>query len=173
MKKTISVMLAAVMTAALFTGCGGGSGSGTSQPAQGAQASQGGQEASKEAQTSGGGSAEGGDITFTFSKVSYPSVTLPDGQTSGDNVVLDYIRDKYHVNMVLDWQAEASEYNNKLSLNIASGSLPDIFYCDNYRTFLQLAQNGLLADLTDIYDANISDTIKAIDKSYNGRNLSL
>ena len=170
MKKTVSFMLAAVMTATLLTGCGGGSGSGNSQPAQGSQASQGGQETSKETQASGGGSTEGGDITFTFSKVSYPSVTLPDGQTSGDNVVLDYIRDTYHVNMVLDWQAEASEYNNKLSLNIASGSLPDIFYCDNYRTFLQLAQNGLLADLTDIYDANISDTIKAIDKSYNGRN---
>lgn len=110
------------------------------------------------------------EITFTFSKVSYPSVTLANGQTSGDNAVLDYIRDKYHVNMVLDWQAEASEYNNKLSLNIASGNLPDIFYCDNYRTFLQLAQNGMLADLTDIYDDNISDTIKAIDASYDGRN---
>ena len=82
----------------------------------------------------------------------------------------DYIRDNYGVDMVMDWQAENSEYNNKLSLNIASGSLPDIFFCNNYRTFLQLAQNGLLADLTDIYDDNISDTIKGIDKSYNGRN---
>lgn len=85
-------------------------------------------------------------------------------------MVIDYIRDNYGVDMVMDWQAENSEYNNKLSLNIASGSLPDIFFCNNYRTFLQLAQNGLLADLTDIYDDNISDTIKGIDKSYNGRN---
>ncbi len=108
--------------------------------------------------------------TFTFSKVSYPSVTLPEGQTSDKNVVIDYIRDNYGVDMVMDWQAENSEYNNKLSLNIASGSLPDIFFCNNYSTFLQLAQNGLLADLTDIYDDNISDTIKGIDKSYNGRN---
>ena len=112
----------------------------------------------------------GGVTTFTFSKVSYPSVTLPEGQTSDKNVVIDYIRDNYGVDMVMDWQAENSEYNNKLSLNIASGSLPDIFFCNNYRTFLQLAQNGLLADLTDIYDDNISDTIKGIDKSYNGRN---
>ena len=28
-------------------------------------------------------------ITFTFSKSSYPSVTLPEGQTPDDNVVLD------------------------------------------------------------------------------------
>ena len=73
--------------------------------------------------------------------------------------------------MVLDWQAESSEYNNKLALNIASGSLPDIFYCNDYQTFLQLSQNGLLADLTDIYEKNISDTLKAIDKSYGGRNM--
>lgn len=111
-----------------------------------------------------------GMTTFTFSKSSFPSVTLPEGQTPDNNVVLDYIRDNYQVDMVLDWQAEGSEYNNKLSLNIASGSLPDIFYCNDYRTFLQLAQNGLLADLTDIYDDNISETIKGIDESYHGRN---
>ena len=86
-------------------------------------------------------------------------------------MVLDYIRDNYQVDMKLAWQAEGSEYNNKLSLNIASGNLPDIFYCNDYRTFLQLAQNGLLADLTDIYEENISDTIKGIDASYGGRNL--
>lgn len=170
MKRKISILLAATMTAAVFTGCGGGS-SQNAAP-QGGQ-NQGSQEttaAAGETTAGGGASAENGGVTFTFSKVSYPSVTLPDGQTSGDNAVIDYIRGKYGVNMVLDWQAESSEYNNKLSLNIASGSLPDIFYCDNYRTFLQLAQNGLLADLTDIYEDNISDTIKGIDKTYNGRN---
>lgn len=170
MKRKISILLAATMTAAVFTGCGGGS-SQNAAP-QGGQ-NQGSQEttaAAGETTAGGGASAENGGVTFTFSKVSYPSVTLPDGQTSGDNAVIDYIRDKYGVNMVLDWQAESSEYNNKLSLNIASGSLPDIFYCDNYRTFMQLAQNGLLADLTDIYEDNISDTIKGIDKTYNGRN---
>ena len=65
MKKTVSFMLAAVMTATILTGCGG-SGSGNSQTAQGSQASQGGQEDSKETQASGGGSTEGGDITFTM-----------------------------------------------------------------------------------------------------------
>lgn len=66
-------------------------------------------------------------ITFTFSKSSYPSVTLPEGQTPDDNVVLDYIRDNYQVDMKLAWQAEGSEYNNKLSLNIASGNRPIFF----------------------------------------------
>lgn len=179
-RKTISLLLSITMVAAtLLSGCG------NQQAAQSGQS--GGQTAQEDAAEDTAGDTAGEEtsadseqtdsetpgemITFTFAKVAYPSVTLPDGQTSDSNVVIDYIRDKYNVNMVLDWQAESSEYNNKLSMNIASGSLPDIFYCDNYRTFLQLAQNGLLADLTDIYDDNISDTIKAIDASFGGRHM--
>ncbi len=148
----------------LFTGCGSSANT-KSSTETGKNVTE---QSSKE-QTDAANSDE--MVTFTFSKVAYPNATLPDGQTSDNNVVIDYIRDKYNVDLVLDWQAESSEYNNKLSLNIASGSLPDIFYCDDYKTFLQLAENGLLADLTGIYSDNISDTMKAIDESYNGRNL--
>lgn len=172
-KKRVALMLStALAVGVLAAGCAGKDQGGSGQAAD-APAAQGTQAASGETAAAGGGAGSGqpgGVTTFTFSKVSYPSVTLPEGQTSDKNVVIDYIRDNYGVDMVMDWQAENSEYNNKLSLNIASGSLPDIFFCNNYRTFLQLAQNGLLADLTDIYDDNISDTIKGIDKSYNGRN---
>lgn len=164
--RAIRIMSILAMTSFLVTGCGGGQQGQPQEPSQ-EQTQDSQAELSEESKAA---SDDGDMITLTFAKVSYPSATLPDGQTSGDNVVLDYIRDHYNVDMVLDWQAEASEYNNKLSLNIASGNLPDIFFCDNYRTFLQLAENGLLADLTDIYDANISDTIKAIDASFEGRN---
>lgn len=161
-KKYLTKLIAAVSVVAVTVcGCGSTASSGDFAKQAGGTATE---------QQGDAASQSGEVVTFTFSKVSYPSVTLPDGQTPDQNVVLDYIRDHYQVDMKLDWQAEVNEYNNKLSLNIASGSLPDIFYCNDYRTFLQLAQNGLLADLTDIYDANISDTIKGIDASYQGRN---
>lgn len=111
-------------------------------------------------------------VKLTFSKIMYPDVTLPEGQTPENNVVFDYIKDKYNIDMEMAWQSIDSEYNNKLSVNIASGTVPDIFYCNNYLTFLQLAQNDMLADLTDIYEENASDTMKAIDKSYEGRTLN-
>lgn len=165
-KKYVTRLLAMIMTGVvLFSGCGSSAKTGdsteTAKEATG-QSSEGQTEATKSDEA----------MTFTFSKVAYPDVTLPDGQTSDDNVVIDYIRDNYNVDLVLDWQAEGSEYNNKLSLNIASGALPDIFYCSDYSTFRQLAENGLLADLTDIYDENITDTMKAIDESYGGRNMN-
>ncbi len=166
--RLFAIAAIAVVTGAAICGCGIGSEKTSINPSENGGTKDSGSDQS--GQTNGDASGKDGITTFTFSKSSFPSVTLPDGQTPDNNVVLDYIRDNYQVDMVLDWQAEGSEYNNKLSLNIASGSLPDIFYCNDYRTFLQLAQNGLLADLTDIYDDNISETIKGIDKSYNGRN---
>lgn len=169
--KFLAVAAMAAITGATLCGCGGSQTKAPAEaPANTTKAQEAKQDGASGEQTKSEAAASDEMVTFTFSKSSFPSVTLPEGQTPDDNVVLDYIRDKYNVNMVLDWQAEGSEYNNKLSLNIASGSLPDIFYCNDYRTFLQLAQNGLLADLTDIYDDNISDTIKGIDASYNGRN---
>ena len=54
-----------------------------------------------------------------------------------DNVVLDYIRDNYQVDMKLAWQAEGSEYNNKLSLNIAALAVLILFGCHNPSMFNQ------------------------------------
>lgn len=162
MMKQNLVKLAMASAVAAMTVCGCGNSSDTSKETAAAQTASG--ETNND--------SESGMTTFTFSKISYPSVTLAEGQTPDDNAVLDYLREHYQVDMKLAWQAEASEYNNKLSLNIASGNLPDIFYLkgDDYRTFVQLAQNGMLADLTDIYEDNMSDTIKNIDASYKGRN---
>lgn len=169
-KQNVVKMVAMFMVATLlFTGC-----QGTKKTEDSAEQTK---KTTAQAEGEQTEAAESDEMTtFTFSKVAYPDVTLPDGQTPDgqtpdDNVVIDYIRDNYNVDLVLDWQSASSEYNNKLSLNIASGALPDIFYCDNYATFQQLEQNGLLADLTDIYNDNISDTMKAIDESYAGRNL--
>ena len=165
MKKRNLVKIGAIVTGVSLAVCGCGSAESAGNAGQ----------SESQTQTAAGETTENSNgemTTFTFSKISYPSVTLAEGQTPDDNAVLDYLRDNYQVDMKLAWQAEASEYNNKLSLNIASGGLPDIFYLkgDDYRTFVQLAQNGMLADLTDIYEDNISDTIKNIDASYGGRN---
>jgi putative aldouronate transport system substrate-binding protein len=110
-------------------------------------------------------------VELTFSKIMYPDVTLPEGQSPEENAVFDYLKDKYNIEMKMAWQSIGSEYNNKLSVNIASGTVPDIFVCNNYLTFLQLAENDMLADLTEIYEANASDTMKAIDQSFGGRTL--
>ena len=90
-------------------------------------------------------------VKITFSKVMYPGAKYPADQSPEDNFIFDFLKERYNIEMELAWSAEASEYNNKLSINIASGELCDLMYVDNYLTFRQMVYNDLLADLTDIY----------------------
>ena len=98
---------------------------------------------------------------------------LIEGQSPEDNIVLDWIRDELNINIEIAWQAESSEYNNKLSLNIASNSLPDMVYIlgADYLTFRQMVDNDLLADLTEVYDKCAGDYLRATYDSFEGRNL--
>ncbi|GAG22650.1 unnamed protein product, partial [marine sediment metagenome] len=57
-------------------------------------------------------------------------------------------------------------YNNKLNALIASGDLPDVFKSQRDNVFLQLAQNGQLADLTDVYNEYATDSIKSYRKKF-------
>lgn len=110
-------------------------------------------------------------VTITYSKVMYPGAKIPDGQSPEDNYINDFLKERYNIEMKLVWSAEASEYNNKLSINIASGELCDLMYCDKYLTFRQMAENDLLADLTEIYPKYRGETLKLVDESFENRNV--
>jgi len=53
-----------------------------------------------------------------------------------------------------------------LNAIIASGDLPDIFKTQDTNVFLQLAQNGQLANLTDVYTTFATDSVKAYQKRF-------
>lgn len=112
-------------------------------------------------------------VTISISKVMVTNPHLIEGQSPEDNIVLDWIRDELNINIEIAWQAESSEYNNKLSLNIASNSLPDMVYIlgADYLTFRQMVDNDLLADLTEVYDKCAGDYLRATYDSFEGRNL--
>lgn len=52
-----------------------------------------------------------------------------------------------------------TQYESKLNMTIATGDLPDVFKC-NYVQFRQLMQAGLLMDLTDYYNNNLSQRVR-------------
>ncbi|WP_193774804.1 extracellular solute-binding protein [Vallitalea guaymasensis] len=112
-------------------------------------------------------------VTINVAKTIAANPNLVDGQTPEDNILLDWIRNELNIDVKVAWQAEGSEYNNKLSLNIAAGALPDMFIipAENYLTFRQMVDNDLLADLTDIYDKCAGEYMKSTYESYNGKNL--
>lgn len=65
-------------------------------------------------------------VKLTYSKVMYPGAKFPADQSPEDNYIHDFLKERYNIEMELVWSAESSEYNNKLSINIASGELCDV-----------------------------------------------
>ena len=72
------------------------------------------------------------------------------------NIVFDYI-----------WTCDSSEFNSKLNLAIATGDLADMMYVP-YDVFYRMAQNGMLADLTDAYETYVSDGVRENMQAYDG-----
>jgi putative aldouronate transport system substrate-binding protein len=83
------------------------------------------------------------------------------GDDMTNNDWIRAIKRDLNIDIVTDWLSTHADYETKLNLAIASGQLPDAFYC-NATQFRQLMDAGLLADLTDYIDDHASDTIKAI-----------
>lgn len=114
---------------------------------------------------------EKGPVKLTFAKNMTSSYSKGAGsdQTPEENDFLDYLRDEKNLDLTLEWSAQDDDYLDKLSLNIASGNLPDFFIVRDYNTFKQLVDNGLVADITEAYNSKASDLMKAYNESSEGR----
>lgn len=112
-----------------------------------------------------------GAVQLTYAKMmsGTASAGVKSGQTPEDNDYIDYLREEKNLDLTLSWSALDDEYQNKLSLNIASGNLPDFFEVNDYETFRQLVDSGIAADVTDAYNKKASGLLKEYNESSNGR----
>lgn len=101
------------------------------------------------------------------------SPNFAEGDTVEDNAMTRYVQDKLNIKTVIDWEVEGSEYINKLSLNIASDNLPDMFTlgAGDYLVYKQLLENDMLADLTEAYEKCAGDYMKDVFSSFDNKNL--
>jgi multiple sugar transport system substrate-binding protein/putative aldouronate transport system substrate-binding protein len=96
--------------------------------------------------------------------------TLPRGDTVGSNQFTRYYLDKYNINIIVDWTAAAGEdYNQRVSLSIASDSLPDALWVPNYSYVLKAAKAGQLYDITDLYKQYASKQVKGMLDTFQGK----
>lgn len=58
--------------------------------------------------------------------------------------------------------ASLADYNQKLLLAMASGELPDVFHVFEQSMISQLAEAGVIWDLTEIYQTNANETLGGI-----------
>ena len=66
-----------------------------------------------------------------------------------------------HLNIKLDWiwEVPSDQYDQKLSMTLASGTYPDILKC-GFNTFNYLHKAKALADLTDVWNTYACESIK-------------
>lgn len=98
---------------------------------------------------------------------------FPKGDTYEDNAYTRYLMNKLNVKVADEFEANGADYDRQVSLAIASGELPDIMKIGSKDVLDELVENGLVADLTDVYNQYASDNIKGIYDSYDGRCLDM
>lgn len=102
-------------------------------------------------------------VTITHAVAADSAQKFAEGQSYDKNVWTDYIEEQLGIKLEVAWSADngTEAYGNKLTMGIANRELPDIFTA-YYSTYAEAAQEGLLADMTDLVEEYGSDRLKAI-----------
>jgi putative aldouronate transport system substrate-binding protein len=94
------------------------------------------------------------------------STTFLDGDSVTDNPMYNRIVDNLGLKYVPAWQADGEVAQQRLSADIAAGTLPDMFVPNGQQLAL-LIESGGVEDITDIFEATASDLVKE-KKQYPG-----
>jgi putative aldouronate transport system substrate-binding protein len=105
-------------------------------------------------------------VKVTIGRENYSSLALPNGDTFEKNKYIDFLENGLNIDIEYEWLADSSAYNQKVNLAIASGDIPDIMYINSEAQIKQLVENDLIEDLTPYMDAYFSDHLNAFYTNY-------
>ncbi|MDR1061507.1 MAG: extracellular solute-binding protein, partial [Clostridiales bacterium] len=113
-------------------------------------------------------------VTVKFAASVNEATIFPEGDSYGENVWTRGWKDELNIVTQVVWEAvdADSSYETKLNLSIASGDLPDIIKLKNYGQFNKMRAAGLIADLTDAYEAYACPSLKTYMGANDGIALS-
>jgi len=106
-----------------------------------------------------------GNIVMTVGQQTQPNSKLPKGDTYANNAYRRLIKKELGVDIKSAFEANGDDYTRQVSLAIASGDIPDVMQV-SHDEMVELANNDLIADLSDVYKKYASDNIKDIYKSF-------
>lgn len=91
--------------------------------------------------------------------------------TTGNNAYTRYLKEVLNVQNKNAFEAiSGPDYDQKVSMAIASGDLPDIMHVTDYKTLKELVESDLIEDLTDVYNNLACDTVRQSYASYGEQN---
>ena len=90
-----------------------------------------------------------------------------ENDTPSDNAYTRYLKEVLNVQNENEFEAiTGPDYDQKVSMAIASQDIPDIMYISDYGTLVELVENDLIEDLTDVYNNLACETVKSSYASY-------
>ena len=100
--------------------------------------------------------------------------TAYEDDTTENNAYTRYLKEVLNVQNENAFEAvSGADYDQKVSMAIASQNIPDIMHVSNYETLVDLVESDLIEDLTDIYENIACDTVKEAYASYGEGNSPL
>ena len=108
-------------------------------------------------------------VTYTLGKMTGANNSnMPEGDTYEDNEYTRYIKRIINVQNVDAFEASETggEYMEMSKMAVKTGNLPDVMLVDDIGSVRELAEKGLICDLTEAYEKCASSTIKDIYESY-------
>jgi multiple sugar transport system substrate-binding protein/putative aldouronate transport system substrate-binding protein len=100
--------------------------------------------------------------------------TLPAGDSPQNNAYTRELRARHNINYIIDWTAaQGEDYNQKVSLCLASDTLPDALHVTTQMYLLKAAKAGMLYDITDLYNEYASELVKERVNLTNGRAMDM
>lgn len=92
-----------------------------------------------------------------------PTMNFDSGQTFEDNIWSELYKEKLNIEISYLWVVNQDQYDQKMTVAIASNELPDIIYFGmSDSNFKLLAENDQLQDLSQVYEDYASDFTKSI-----------
>ncbi|MDR6552017.1 extracellular solute-binding protein [Paenibacillus qinlingensis] len=152
-KSTLSLLITTLTLASTLSACSTTTDTTTDKPASSAAPA-----ATKPAGNAAEQSPEGKydpPISVSMVRDMPGGLTFPQGDSLDSNVMTKLLEQTYGVKIENKWVTDGVTYNDKLNVAIASGDLPDIFRVQPIQ-LKQLADAGIIADLTDVYKKNIT-----------------
>lgn len=87
--------------------------------------------------------------------------------TTENNAYTRYLKELLNIQNQNEFEASTGpDYDQKVSMAIASNTIPDMMYISDYATLVELVESDLIEDLTDVYNNIACETVKAAYESY-------
>lgn len=90
------------------------------------------------------------------------------GETITQTRWLDVYKQLFNAEGETAWTILDGEYNQKLRLEMAAGTLPDIFIVRDQNDLIQMAEAGMIWDMTDVIEEYATEEMKEIWQSDGG-----